>query len=262
MTDVLGLFLVVFGLVIAVANGRPASRVGPASAQGCQCTAPGDEVCRSARAALACSAGLNRRSLPSTLCPEGAMLTNGATEARKLRSRLSHPIIDADGHCARVRAAPATKCSGASSRTRRREALREPSSPADPRHSLEPSLAERRRRRVGPGRRCRRGGGRRATNVLDRATAHPPAAAVRAPGRPRHRLHDRLPVGWRSGTIACSDDELRRAICRAVQPCSRPIVRAVLDRSHRPGGDHPDVHAGGGASPSSSTRRRSSATGS
>src|SRR2546426_9984045 len=26
------------------------------------------------------------------------MLTNGSTEARKLRSRLNHPIIDADGH--------------------------------------------------------------------------------------------------------------------------------------------------------------------
>src|SRR5512145_3176538 len=26
------------------------------------------------------------------------MSTNGQTEARKLRSRLSHPIIDADGH--------------------------------------------------------------------------------------------------------------------------------------------------------------------
>jgi hypothetical protein len=28
------------------------------------------------------------------------MLTNGHTEARKLRSRLNHPIIDADGHWA------------------------------------------------------------------------------------------------------------------------------------------------------------------
>ena len=28
------------------------------------------------------------------------MLTNGHTEARKLRSRLKHPIIDADGHWA------------------------------------------------------------------------------------------------------------------------------------------------------------------
>ena len=28
------------------------------------------------------------------------MLTNGQTEARKLRGRLSHPIIDADGHWA------------------------------------------------------------------------------------------------------------------------------------------------------------------
>ncbi|HEY7868649.1 MAG TPA: hypothetical protein VIF59_05445, partial [Methylomirabilota bacterium] len=26
------------------------------------------------------------------------MQTNGQTEARKLRSRLSHPVIDADGH--------------------------------------------------------------------------------------------------------------------------------------------------------------------
>src|SRR5947208_8574924 len=28
------------------------------------------------------------------------MLTNGQTEARKLRARLNHPIIDADGHWA------------------------------------------------------------------------------------------------------------------------------------------------------------------
>ena len=26
------------------------------------------------------------------------MLTNGQTDARKLRSRLTHPVIDADGH--------------------------------------------------------------------------------------------------------------------------------------------------------------------
>src|SRR5438067_11630630 len=74
------------------------------------------------------------------------MLTNGQTEARKLRARLSHPIIDADGHWAEF--APHMRDEfrriGGDTAV---EAL-DMASARIPR-SLSMSLAERRRRRIG-----------------------------------------------------------------------------------------------------------------
>ena len=92
------------------------------------------------------------------------MLTNGHTEARKLRARLSHPIIDADGHW--IEYLPLMR---EEFRRIGGEAAAEALALASQRvpNSLAMSLAERRRRRVGqesfwtsP---CK--------NVLDRATA-------------------------------------------------------------------------------------------
>src|SRR5260370_25616317 len=98
-------------------------------------------------------------------CDGGAaMLTNGQTEARKLRARLKHPIIDADGHWAEF------------ARHRREEFRRiggdtavqalDMASARIP-NSLRMSVSERRRRRIGqeafwflP-----------TKNTLDRATA-------------------------------------------------------------------------------------------
>src|SRR2546429_6621935 len=92
------------------------------------------------------------------------MLTNGPTDARKLRSRLSHPIIDADGHW--LEYAPVMR-----EQFRRigGEAAVEALAVASDRipSALRMSLAERRRRRIGQ----ESFWSSPCENVLDRATA-------------------------------------------------------------------------------------------
>lgn len=74
------------------------------------------------------------------------MQTNGHTDARKLRSRLSHPIIDADGHW--LKYAPIMR---EEFRRIGGDAAAEALAIASDRipNSLRMSLTERRRRRVG-----------------------------------------------------------------------------------------------------------------
>ncbi|PYN73225.1 MAG: amidohydrolase, partial [Candidatus Rokuibacteriota bacterium] len=95
------------------------------------------------------------------------MLTNGSTEARKLRSRLNHPIIDADGHWIEYgpvmkeefrRIGGAAAVEGLDTATQRVP------------NSLKMTLAERRRRRVGQ----EAFWSSPSENVLDRATAMMP----------------------------------------------------------------------------------------
>src|SRR2546429_9348627 len=76
------------------------------------------------------------------------MLTNQPTEARKLRNRLTHPIIDADGHW--LEYAPLMR---EEFRRIGGDAAAEALAIASDRipSSLRMSLAERRRRRVGQG---------------------------------------------------------------------------------------------------------------
>src|SRR6266478_1572773 len=81
------------------------------------------------------------------------MLTNLQTEARKLRNRLTHPIVDADGHWLEYNPVM-------------REEFRRIGSDRIP-SSLRMSLAERRRRRVGQ----EAFWSSPSENVLDRATA-------------------------------------------------------------------------------------------
>src|SRR5439155_25822461 len=76
------------------------------------------------------------------------MLTDGSTDARMLRSRLNHPIIAADGHW--LEYAPIMR---EEFRRIGGDAAAEGLAIASDRipSSLRMSLAERRRRRVGPG---------------------------------------------------------------------------------------------------------------
>src|SRR5947199_492390 len=102
------------------------------------------------------------------------MLPDGPTAARKLRSRLNHPIIDADGHW--LEYAPLMR---EEFRRIGGDAAAEALSIASDRipSSLRMSLAERRRRRVGQ----EAFWGSPSQNGLDRATALVP-----------RRLHGRL----------------------------------------------------------------------
>src|SRR2546425_10634691 len=92
------------------------------------------------------------------------MLTTAPTDARKLRSRLRHPIIDADGHW--LEYAPTMR---EEFRRIGGDAAAEALAIASDRipSSLRMSLAERRRRRVGQ----EAFWGSPSENVLDRATA-------------------------------------------------------------------------------------------
>src|SRR6266545_876704 len=93
-----------------------------------------------------------------------AMQSNGHTEARKLHSRLSHPIIDADGHW--IEYAPVMR---EEFRRIGGEAAAEALEVASQRvpNSLKLSLPERRRRRIGQ----EAFWGSPCENVLHRATA-------------------------------------------------------------------------------------------
>ena len=150
------------------------------------------------------------------------MPTNGSTEARKLRSRLNHPIIDADGHWLeygpvmreefrRIGGDAAVEALALASQ-------RIPS-------SLGMSLAERRRRRVGQ----EAFWSTPSENVLDRATAMLPRLMY-------ERLDD-LGIDFcvvyptaGLGFHRMQDTRLRRAICRAYNVFTADQFRGLEDR--------------------------------
>jgi len=150
------------------------------------------------------------------------MPTNGSTEARKLRSRLTHPIIDADGHWLeygpvmrdefqRIGGDAAVEALAAATD-------RVPS-------ALRMSLPERRRRRVG----MEAFWSSPSENVLDRATAMLPRLMY-------ERLDD-LGIDFcvvyptaGLGFHRTQDTRLRRAICRAYNVFAADQFRGLEDR--------------------------------
>ncbi|MGH7391646.1 MAG: amidohydrolase family protein [Candidatus Rokuibacteriota bacterium] len=150
------------------------------------------------------------------------MQTNGHMDARTLRSRLNHPIIDADGHWleyAPIMREEFRRIGGDAAA----EAL-ELASQRVP-GSLKMSLAERTRRRIGQeafwGSPCR--------NVLDRATAMLPRLMY-------ERLDD-LGIDFcviyptaGLGYHRMPDTRLRRAICRAYNVFAADQFRGLEDR--------------------------------
>src|SRR5947199_1024293 len=150
------------------------------------------------------------------------MLTNGLTDARKLRSRLSHPIIDADGHW--LEYAPIMR---EEFRRIGGDAAAEALALASDRipSSLRMSLAERRRRRVGQ----EAFWGSPCENVLDRATAMLPRLLY-------ERLDD-LGIDFcvvyptaGLGYHRMQGTRLRRAICRAYNVFTADQFRDLSDR--------------------------------
>jgi predicted TIM-barrel fold metal-dependent hydrolase len=150
------------------------------------------------------------------------MSTNGQTQARKLRSRLSHPIIDADGHW--IEYSPVM-----------REAFRKIGGDAAVegmtfasqrvRNALGMSVAERSRRRIGqeafmstP-----------SANVLDRATAMLPRLMY-------ERLDDLgidFCVVYPTAGLSyhrVQDTRMRRAVCRAYNVFAMDQFRDLQDR--------------------------------
>src|SRR5213083_1666369 len=150
------------------------------------------------------------------------MLTNGQTEARKLRARLSHPIIDADGHWAEFAPHMREEFRRIGGDTAV-EAL-DMASARIPR-SLSMSLAERRRRRIGqeafwflP-----------TKNTLDRATAMMPRLLY-------ERLDDLgldfcviYPTAG-LGYYRLPPEKHRRALCRAYNVFTAEQFRPFGDR--------------------------------
>src|SRR5439155_1493972 len=165
----------------------------------------------------------SRVSSPRTeLDLEVAMLTNDPTNARKLRSSLSHPIIDADGHW--LEYAPLMR---EEFRRIGGDAAAEALALASDRipSSLRMSLAERRRRRVGQ----EAFWGSPCENVLDRATAMLPRFLY-------ERLDD-LGIDFcvvyptaGLGYHRLQDTRLRRAICRAYNVFTADQFRGLDDR--------------------------------
>jgi len=150
------------------------------------------------------------------------MPTNGSTEARKLRSRLNHPIIDADGHWLEygpVMREEFRRIGG--------DAAVEALATATDRvpSSLRMSLPERRRRRVG----MEAFWSSPSENVLDRATAMLPRLMY-------ERLDD-LGIDFcvvyptaGLGFHRMQDTRLRRAICRAYNVFAADQFRGLQDR--------------------------------
>jgi predicted TIM-barrel fold metal-dependent hydrolase len=150
------------------------------------------------------------------------MLANGQTEARKLRSRLSHPVIDADGHW--LEYAPLMR---EEFRRIGGDAAAEALALASRRvpGSLAMTLVERRRRRVGQ----EAFWGSPSENVLDRATAMLPRL-----------LYERLDdlgidfcVVYPTAGLSyhrLPDARLRRAICRAYNVFAADQFRGLADR--------------------------------
>jgi predicted TIM-barrel fold metal-dependent hydrolase len=150
------------------------------------------------------------------------MTTVGQTDARKLRSRLSHPIIDADGHW--LEYAPVMR---EEFRRIGGDAAAEALAIASQRipNSLRMSLAERRRRRVGQ----EAFWSSPSENVLDRATAMLP--------RLMYERLDELGIDFCVvyPTAGLSyhrmpDTRLRRAICRAYNVFTAEQFRPFGDR--------------------------------
>ncbi len=150
------------------------------------------------------------------------MQTNGQTEARKLRSSLSHPVIDADGHW--IEYGPVMR---EEFRRIGGDAAVEAFELASQRvpNSLKMTLPERRRRRVGQ----EAFWGSPSENVLDRATAMLPRL-----------LYERLDdlgmdfcVVYPTAGLSfhrMQDDRLRRAICRAYNVFAADQFRGLEDR--------------------------------
>jgi predicted TIM-barrel fold metal-dependent hydrolase len=150
------------------------------------------------------------------------MGSNGVSEARKLRSRLNHPIIDADGHWLEyspIMREQFKRIGGEAAA----EAL-EIASQRVP-NSLKMSLAERTRRRVAQ----EAFWGSPCANVLDRATAMLPRLMY-------ERLDD-LGIDFcvvyptaGLGYHRMPDTRLRRAICRAYNVFTADQFRGLEDR--------------------------------
>ncbi|HEV8144309.1 MAG TPA: amidohydrolase family protein [Methylomirabilota bacterium] len=150
------------------------------------------------------------------------MTTNGQTEARKLRARLDHPIIDADGHWIEygpVMREEFKRIGG--------DAAAEAFDLAHSRvpNSLKLSVAERARRRVG----MEAFWSSPSENVLDRATAMLP--------RLMHERFDDLGIDFcvvypTAGLSyhRMQDPRLRRAICRAYNVFAADQFRGLEDR--------------------------------
>src|SRR6266403_1160153 len=150
------------------------------------------------------------------------MALNGQTEARKLRSRLSHPVVDADGHWLEylpVMREQFRKIAG--------EAAVEGLALASSRipNALKMSLAERRRKRVG----MEGFWSSPSENVLDRATAMFPRLFY-------ERLDDLgidFSVVYPTAGLSyhrMQDTRLRRAICRAYNVFTADQFRDLSDR--------------------------------
>src|SRR5881397_2185006 len=150
------------------------------------------------------------------------MLPDGPTAARKLRSRLNHPIIDADGHW--LEYAPLMR---EEFRRIGGDAAAEALAIASDRipSSLRMSLAERRRRRVGQ----EAFWSSPSENVLDRATAMLPRLMY-------ERLDDLgidFSVVYPTAGLSyhrMQDTRLRRAICRAYNVFTADQFRDLSDR--------------------------------
>src|SRR6266436_3011436 len=206
---------------------------GPAArdVRGCTlraCRPARNEVWRSKLAQCPCRARRPGRVSSPHLFPQPAVLggsamqTNGHSEARKLRSRLSHPIIDADGHW--IEYAPVMR---EEFRRIGGEAAAEAYDIASQRvpNSLKMTLAERRRRRVGQ----EAFWGSPCENVLDRATAMLPRLMY-------ERLDD-LGIDFcvvyptaGLGYHRMPDTRQRRAICRAYNVFAADQFRGLEDR--------------------------------
>jgi predicted TIM-barrel fold metal-dependent hydrolase len=150
------------------------------------------------------------------------MQTNGHTEARKLHSRLSHPVIDADGHW--IEYAPVMR---EEFRRIGGDVAVEAYDIASQRvpNSLKMTLDERRRRRVGQ----EAFWGSPCENVLDRATAMLPRLMY-------ERLDD-LGIDFcvvyptaGLGYHRMQDTRQRRAICRAYNVFAADQFRGLEDR--------------------------------
>jgi predicted TIM-barrel fold metal-dependent hydrolase len=153
---------------------------------------------------------------------EVAMTISGRTRASQLRSRLSHPIVDADGHW--LEYGPVM---GEEFRRIGGEAAAEAWAVASARvpSALGMSLAERRRRRIGQ----EAFWSSPCENVLDRATAMLPRLMY-------ERLDD-LGIDFAVvyptaglGFHRMQDTRLRRAICRAYNVFTADRFRGLADR--------------------------------
>jgi predicted TIM-barrel fold metal-dependent hydrolase len=150
------------------------------------------------------------------------MSSNGQTEARKIRSRLSHPVIDADGHWIEY-----TPVMREEFRRIGGEAAVEALAVAGARvpGALKMSVAERARRRVG----MEAFWSSPSENVLDRATAMLPRLMY-------ERLDDLgidFCVVYPTAGLSfhrMQDTRLRRAICRAYNVFAADQFRGLEDR--------------------------------